>query len=553
MAELELSPAKAILLAVQFACKADLSTLRTLVSRHPKGLGIDIILRVLLTHLPESLEPSAYVPFLLDLSSGNIQEDGDHPVDPSELGELSNAEAVKRVKKLHLLPLLWPNAPEDAPTDPLVLFLVHRALRIDDNTGLITQIPELLAPFLHLSHFLRTWLISTVLPLIRFSYEYYPRTGTILSISAFEELDYRNGTSLLLSNTGSGSRMEGSGNSTVGRDLRGLIGPWMYGDTKAKRRKIQNTPLFDSQLVAPLSSSSAEGETHKLAGWEEVFKWIAGQATISWQTAVEAIEQWDGPGDVDFGAYRDGSSWLDETEQQHLEQRYARTALATAYLIREASVEALTGVHRILSRVVSLLDRDSLPPLPSAAAMLAPATDLDGSGLLSPESASFLRNQLLEEENVLTSFKPESIRLLHTLLISAFLLTRQGVKCNVRRAGELALLQHEAEQKAEFTDLMTAIRNGPKGDDKYWIKTRNEILWLHGWGLDEDSEDTASVYGKGVLGSLKKEFIETEILKALLANTRKFMCLNNSVLSVYLIEISFYRFHPCSVNLRGII
>ncbi|RFU25859.1 hypothetical protein B7463_g10468, partial [Scytalidium lignicola] len=518
MAEPELTPAKAILLAAQLACKADLSTFRTLTSRHPKGLGIDIILRILLTHLPESLSSSVYVPFLQDLHSGNIEEDVKHPIDLLELGELSNAEAVRRVKRLHLLPLAWPNAPEDIPTDPFVLFLVHRALRIDENTGLITQVPELLAPFLHLSHFLRTWLISTILPLLRFSYEYYPHTGTILSISAFEDIDYRNGVSLLLSNTGKVSKSDGTGNTTVGRDLRGLIGPWMYGDTRAKRRKLGSTPMLDTQLVAQLTEPSLE--TQKLAGWEEVFRWIAGQATTSWQTSVEAIEQWDGPGDVDFGSYRDGTDWLDEEDQQHLEQRYARTALASAYLIREASVEALTGVQRILSRIANLLDFDSIPSLSASATLLPPASDLEGTGLLSTESASFLRNHLLEDENILTSSQPESIQLLHTLLLSAFLLTRQGVRCNVRRAGELALLQHEAEQNAEFVDLLAAIRNGPKGDDKYWVKTRNEILWLHGWGLEERFESAEDVYGKGVFGSLKKEFVEAEILKLFLANTR---------------------------------
>ncbi|KAH8815818.1 Sec39 domain-containing protein [Xylogone sp. PMI_703] len=520
MADLGLSSAKAILLAVQLASKADLSTLRTLVSRHPKGLRIDIILRILLTHLPESLDSSAYVPFLQDIQSGNITEDVSHPIDlnSSGIAELSDTEAVKRVKKLRLLPLTWPNAPEDVPTDPFVLFLVHRSLRIDENTGLITQIPGLLAPFLHLSHFLRTWLISTVLPLLRFSYEYYPQTGTVLTISAFEDLDYRNGVSLLLSNTAKGSSSDGTANPNVGRDLRGLVGAWMYGDTRAKRRKLGTTPIIDTQLVAMASDPSAEA--HKLAGWEEVFKWIAGQAVTSWQTAVEAVEQWDGPGDVDFGSYRDGSEWLDEEEQQYLERRYARTALATAYLIRDTSMEALSGVHRIISRISRLIDHDTVPTLSAAAALLLPASGLDEPGLLSAETASRLRNHLLEEENILTTCNPKSIQLIHTFLLSAYLLTRQGVRCNVRRAGELALLQHESEQKAEFVDLLAAIRNGPKGDDKYWVKTRNEILWLHSWGLEELGEGTGFVHGKGLFGSLKKEYIEAEILKLLLANTR---------------------------------
>ena len=198
MANSELSPAKAVLLAVQLTSKADFLNLRKLVSQYTKALRIDIILRVLLSHLPESLESSIYSPFLQDLVEGKIEKPSKISLDISDLDELNDAEASKRVKKLHLLPLAWPDAPADAPTDSLVLFLIHRSLRIDANTGLITQVPELLAPFLHRSSYLRTWTISTVLPLMRLNYEYHPDDGAILTLPAFENLDDRSGVDLLL-------------------------------------------------------------------------------------------------------------------------------------------------------------------------------------------------------------------------------------------------------------------------------------------------------------------------------------------------------------------
>jgi hypothetical protein len=134
------SPAKVVLLAVQLAHKAELPPLWTLISQHQKTLCTEIVLRVILSHLPESLDSSEYVPFLQDLVDGNIVEDLKYPVDKSVLDELSDKDASKKVRKLHLLPLLWPNAPEDTPEDLLTLFLIHRSLRIDENTGLITQI-----------------------------------------------------------------------------------------------------------------------------------------------------------------------------------------------------------------------------------------------------------------------------------------------------------------------------------------------------------------------------------------------------------------------------
>merc|ERR1712225_67890 len=98
--------------------------------------------------------------------------------------------------------------------------------------------------------------------------------------------------------------------------------------------------------------------------------------------------------------------------------------------------------------------------------------------------------------------------------------TRANCPLNIRRAGELTILQDEHEQKLAFTKLMHHLANGPKGDDKYWIRTRNEILWLRGWGAEELTENSDAVKGRGIFGQLAKEFVEVEVLKSLLTNTR---------------------------------
>ena len=225
------------------------------MSQHPKTLVVDIVLRILLSHLPESLESSEYVPFLQDLTSGTIAEDLT-PVDADALEELSDVAARKRVQKLHLLPLTWPEAPSDAPADPLVQFLIHRSLRIDKNTGLITQLPELLAPFIHRSAYLRTWMISTILPLLRLNYEYYPHDGINVSIPTFESWDDQTGIAMLLLRAGSPEVVGDVKANPVGRDLRGLVGPWMYGDTRLKQRNLQENSPFRAQTVVPLERSS---------------------------------------------------------------------------------------------------------------------------------------------------------------------------------------------------------------------------------------------------------------------------------------------------------
>jgi protein transport protein SEC39 len=515
MAGLEVSPAKAILLAVQLATKADISTLRTLIAQHPKTLHRELVLRVLLSHLPETVESSKYVPLLKDLAGGETREDPNHPVNNHTLAELSEAEAQKKVRKLQLLHLKWPYAPEDDPADPFVCFLILRALRIDDSTGLIAQLPGLLGPFLHHSSYLRTWTISTILPLVRLNYEYHPGMVTLLTISEFELLDDKAGVNLLLSRTG--KEETGSDIKSVGRDLRGLIGPWMYGDTRWKRRKLHENSGIQVQMVTPLADSTVANE--RCIGWEEVFQWVTEQAVKSWKTAVEAVEQWDGPGDSDLGNYGDGVMWLDENDQQHLERRYARAAIASAYLIYEESMEALNGINQILSRIITLMDQDRTLTLQAAAALLSPVFDLEE--VLPEKNAVHLRNDLLSDHNILTSPNEQSLRLLHALLVSTYLCMRTGHKFTIRRAGELVLLQDETDQKNELTRLMLCIVNGPKEDDKYWIRVRNELLWLRSWGAEELSEGADATTGRGIFGKLSKELVEAEILKTLLKNTRQ--------------------------------
>jgi hypothetical protein len=522
MAHSVLPPAKVILLAVQLAIHADVATLRKLVVQNRRALRTEVILRILLTYLPETLGSSEYVPLLLDIASGQIWNEEKLPIDTSAVDYISDQDATKNVKKLRLLPLAWPTAPPDAPEEPVILFLIHRAYRIDEATGLIVQIPELIVPFLNQSTYLRTWMISILLPLLRLHYEYHPQESAVQTIHKFETLDDWAGVDLLLSQTGKDVENVGDSHKSIGRDLRGLVGPWMYGDSRRKRRRTRRNSEWDAQTVAPLDEIDVL-ETQKSGGWEEVFKWVISQATISWMTCIEAIEQWDGPSDVDLGGYGDGSTWIQEEEQQRLEIQYARAALASAYLIPEASAEALTGVQRILARLIGLMDLDRIPTLPAAAALLSPIPLVEWSIAMTAKSASHLRTGLMDASNPLTTPSESSVTFLHGLLISAFILTRAGVPCTIRKTGELILLQDEKEQTKTFKSLISKIVNGPKGDDKYWIRMRNEILWLRNWGTDEVSDNNESSVGRGVFGKVKKDFVEKEILRSLLTNTRKFL------------------------------
>lgn len=501
-----ISPAKIILLAVHLATKSDIDSLTSLALRHDKVLQKQLVLRILLTCLPETVDSNNYVSLIECLRSEvaeDIEEDQCPEIDWSSVEHFTDAEAARKVRKLRLLPLKSPNAPEDAADDPISLFLIHRAHRVDEEAGLLTQLPDLIVPFLDHAPCIRAWMISALLPLLRRNYEYYPDAPIPYTLSAFDKLDDRAAVSVLLDQTG--AREEDL--SHVGRDLRGLLGPWIYHE----KRWTTQTP------------EGAESSSPKISclGWEEMLEWLTLQASRSWRVAVKAIEEWDGPEDVDIGGY--GTMWLGDDEQGYLEQRYARAALASAYLITEASVEALSGVNSIITKVMNLMGEDPCPTLQVASSLLSPLPDLTSELIVSARNATYMRNDLLEESNVLTSPKKLSAQLLHALTLSAFILTKSGTLCNVRRAGELAFLQDEREQKAEAGTFLRNLRNhAPKSEDKYWMRARNELLWLRDWGAEEVSDDASDLRIQGVFGQLNKEFLEMECLKAILTSGREY-------------------------------
>ncbi|KAH8887360.1 secretory pathway Sec39 [Thozetella sp. PMI_491] len=502
---LVLSAPKTVLLAVQLATAADIDSLAFLIARHPAVLQKELVLRILLTFLPETLDPRQYTDFVAALKDGKWDEIETRDVDCSAVEVLTEEEAAKKVRKLHLLPITRPDALEDEGEDPTILFLLQRACRVDEEAGLLDIIPALLTPFLH-EHTIRDLLVSEVLPLLRRNLEYYPSEPLPFTLSGFQRLPAHLAVDALLSQTGAGQENI----SLVGRDLKGLIGPWLLSDKRWTTRKGRGRAERDS-ISSPTDATCP--------GWERVLEWLTTQAVKSWRVAASAVQQWDGPvEDVDHGGW--ASATLTDAEQAYLKTSYARAAIASAYLVPEASKEALEASFSIAERAAELLNLDPCAALLTTASILPPFSDEGENTLLSARNATYLRNDLLANTNTLTTPNKASINLLRSLVLSAFLLTRDGAACTVRRAGELALLQDEREQKAEATKLIHAISSkGHKSDDKYWIKARNEILWLRDWG-DDDDEASSSQQGKGVFGQLKKEFLEVEILKALLANTR---------------------------------
>jgi hypothetical protein len=511
-----LSPGKLVLLAVHFAVNGDIDSLTTLAARHGTILRKDLLLRILLTYLPETLPSSHYVAFIQQLESANFPDTANHDVDCSSVEGVADDAAAKKVRKLRLLPLATPDAPAETADDILSLFLLSRSYRVDEEAGLLNELPALLLPFLDHSPCVRTLLVSTILPLLRRNCEYYPHDPIPYTLQGFQQLPDRVAVNLLLSQTGT----QEAGLPLVGRDLRGLIGPWLSWDKRWKHGEHTTS-----------SAGNLSGVDDPCPGWDEALRWLNTQASKNWKVAVNVIQQWDGPGDADLGGCEVAEPSNDK--RHHLEQSYARAALASAYLIPEASIEALDGAYNIVANISALRGLEPASPF----------TDQGADHGMSARNATYMRNDMLAASNPLTSPTGASVAFLQALIQSAHILTKTGHPCTIRRAGELALLRDEREHKAEAAKLIHAIGpHGPKTDDTFWLKARSEILWLRDWGTKDGW--FAEGLPCGIFSQVKLDFLEVEILRALVSNTRK------SAVALPARGINERRLYTCTEHLR---
>ncbi|KAL7794985.1 Sec39 domain-containing protein [Trichoderma ceciliae] len=501
-----LSPRKVLLLAAHYATHADVESLARLSSQRAKVLHKELLLRILLTYLPETAKPSTYVGFLLALARDNLEEYAEGVLDTTPVEDLSEDEASKQARKLHLQQLTCADAPSDfQDDDPISIFLVQRSYKMDSETGLLSQVPSLLTPFLSHSPALCSWVTSTVVPYVRRNVEYYTDESPSYSLLEFQRLSDPAAMLYLLSRTG--SRQEDGG--LIGRDIRGLVGPWLQGKARWASRATDDSHR-NANDAEPLIFS---------AGWEQFLEWLTSQAATSWTVVVAAVEQWGGPKDLDLGDVI--NSELTESQNRYLLQGYARAVLASAYLISEVTVDALPGAYQITSKMRSLLSYGDIPStLEMAVSRLPILSGFDASSLLGMKTATYMRNDLLGKKNPLTSPTETAMTLLLALILSASICASLGVPCSVRRAGDFAFIQDQREQKGEIAKLIRSASAQVQGDeDKYWSQVRDKLLWLNTWGINGDQASNSEAI-KGIVGAVPREFIETEILKALLSNSR---------------------------------
>ncbi|KAH9873214.1 hypothetical protein J1614_005612 [Plenodomus biglobosus] len=497
----KLSGPHCVLLAVQYATESNITALRAVTALREAELPLELVLSILLTYLPEETDPSSYYEYLNELGTDS-RTPGNDPtaaLDVSAVGELSNARAKKRRRTLELVPVVHHLYGTETELDLLSHFLIHRAHRIDTQTGLLDLVPQLVVPFLSHSEYLRTWFISTVLPLLRLSYEYYPQ-NTTSSLDDFARLEGKRAIDYQLANA-CNSKVADTNN--VARDLKGLVGPWMCGANDRKRRKLTG----DGQ-----KASISQEKLHESDDWDSLFWWLLHTSKNHLHLVTTALREWDGPEDMDLGGYEEGRDYIDDDQQRRLEIGYAQTILACLYLVDKEDTETLHTAHSLLQRMCDLLNYNPPPDLTISPENL-PKYDVQTPFLQDCTTSLLQEERLLDLDNSITKPTQDSVRVLELVLFSSCVLSTLQHPLSMREVAKMSLRDDHPEQFSLLQKILHTLTSGSKKDSNQWTSIRSKLLWLWSWGSEKCDGDR---FAQGILGMIERKNIEVEVLKALI-------------------------------------
>ncbi|KXT07313.1 hypothetical protein AC578_440, partial [Pseudocercospora eumusae] len=521
-----LTHAQCVLLAVHLASESNVRALHSFTPNRTDALPPELLLRILLTYLPEALDPREYVDYVAEVASRlYLDVHREHvQVNTTPVNAIPDHIAQKRVRKLHLHPLQPPAYPPHAPNDLAVRFVCHRAYRIDSETGLLHLVPSLVEPFLDRHDYLRTWYVALCLPLLRMQIDYYPEDDAPpMTLRDFENLTGREAVHVLLRKS---AQAQKDSNSDICRDVKGLVGPWMYGHTDRKRRKLGHNENSESVSV----ESATEG-VHKISlegvkpedktghDWEHVYSWMVLHAADQFDLISALVDGWDGPGDVDLGGFERGSNrtYLPEDLQTKLELQYAQAAFAGCYAAKADTPETVEQAHAVLARLAELLDFnpppdlatsvDSLPKIERHAILLDPSQSV----------ADLLPEALRRPDHPLTTPKLATYMLLQMMVYSAYQFAGLGYPFSIVNVAKLHFYATSEEQLDVLHKILRGlVKPGERRDDTQWLADRAKLLWLWNWGIEQDPDHPGE--GPGTLGKIRKEDFEQEMLKVFTRN-----------------------------------
>lgn len=498
----ELSGPQCVLLAVQYATESNVAALRAVTALREADLPLELVLRILLTYLPEETDPTSYCELLAQLCTGS-RTAGDSPSTalhlPVAIVGLSNSRAQKKKRALELLLVVHDLYTAETELDLLSHFLIHRAHRIDTQTGLLDLVPRLVVPFLGHSEYLRAWFIATALPLLRMSYEYYPQSVTS-SLDEFAQLGGRRAINYQLAHVRNAAAVDAR---HLARDLKGIVAPWMCGAAQRKRRR-----LVGKERRASVSQEQAP----ELEDWDSLFQWLLDTSKEHLGLVTAAIGEWDGPEDMDLGGYDEGRDYVDDEQQRRLEVRYAQTIFACLYLVEKSDTEILNTAHSLMGRICDLLNYDPPPHLTISPEVL-PTYNLKTPFLQDCTTSLLREERLLDSENVITKPTQDAVRVLELIIFSSYVLSTLQHPMSIREISKISLRDDHPEQLALLQKVLHILTSGPAKDGNQWTSIRSKLIWLWSWGSESRDGDRVA---QGILGMLERKTLEIEVFKALL-------------------------------------
>lgn len=471
---MSIGDAQVILLAVQLASDAELERLHQLAARRPHVLKASVLYRVLLSYLPVDAPLSQLIQLLQSVHSKSLQpESFDSPIDLSLVQDLSAFDAKRRVSSLR-----FTKAPRVSDS-LLTCFLIARALQIEMYNGDLPFVLHLVEPFIDQDEHLRRWMSSKLLPLLRLQYEYYPGASDFPTLRDMERIQGLSGVRRLLHYTTS---------TNPGRDIRSVVAPWIYGENAAKRRKSRG-----EQTIGATS-------------WADVNQWILDSSVNDLALAATAVNEWDGPRDIDLGGY-DGDKIAHDDGNGEDERRYQQTALAIIYSSEDATQDCISRSMTVLERAARLAGL-----LPPDRAKAMPLLEELPPELASVTGASLLHNELLRPENVLTRPSSSAVSFVEALLASISLLKGFRVDMTVRAAAELCLRGSEEEQKRELYRVLQQIPRMTNTNID-WRFTQAKLLYLGSWtGVREERNAPHGLLWKVSTATIQEELFKTMLV-----------------------------------------
>lgn len=496
------SKAHVILDAVQFAANADTRNFGQLTAQDGHTLTKRLALRILLTYLPESTPPSHYVELLQDLAADKVAATSQSQV-PQPSKDLSEDDATSRVRKLRLVSLTTEGI-ESSSADELDKFIISRARRVDAQLGSLTLLQQLVEPFVKQSVCLKKWTVAVLVPLVRLDYEYCIDSGRAYSLEAFERLHGRSGVEALMARAVSNRDPEAW---YIGRNIRGILGPWVLGEVWRRQRQggadTSKLTTTDGQQIEELLASC----------WSNVYEWFLDLAKKDFTLALQFFDQWDGPGDVDYGGLHEGS--FGGNALATAEKKYAQTGLAILYQCQDTALTTSENTYAILLKVAKV---GGLVPPPDLNTFNREAfsSSLSSDYLGTISTVHLLPAELLEPFNPLTRPNSASLELTSMVLLSSRLLNNLGHALTLDRILGLALFGSRLDQWEMFRKILYGLNSTIFGDDGAWSEARHKFLWLRGW----QSNGGAAQARHGLFTQVSLEDYENEILKILVTHGR---------------------------------